>query len=81
MEKKDWCTKFPEYWYSWSFKKIYIGDCCKKHDDVDDDRGGCDSTAFMKCLLNKRIMGGSMIFAMASLACWVKYPFKMKKRV
>ena len=89
MEKKDWCTKFPDNWYQWYlykgfiplWRKVCIGDICEDHDDIDDARGGCDSTAFAKGLIKRKVVAGVAIFTFASIACWVKYPFKMMKRV
>ena len=76
---KDWCTGFPEHWYTWTFKKVYIGDCCEKHDNIGGK--GCSSSKFIKCLIKKRILGGFTIFAVATLACWIKYPYDMLKRL
>lgn len=70
-KKQDWCTGFPEYWYVWTslfrWKKVYIGDCCKDHDET------CKSRAFLKCLENKRIVGRYAITLVASLACLIRY--------
>ena len=83
---KDWCTSFPEHWVSWRFswkpwKVIYIGDCCKKHDNVDDENGGCATHDFIECLMTQHVVGAIFIALGASIACWVKYPFKMIRRV
>lgn len=77
---KDWCTGFPEYWYQWyigSFyiprlRKVYIGDLCKKHDNVGGK--GCAAHAFGAGLYNRNILFGGAIFGIASVACWIKYP-------
>jgi len=74
-EKQDWCTKFPEYWYQWylgkfyipKMRKIYIGDCCKKHDE------NCSTKAFIKCLKKKNVVGRYAITLVASTACLVRY--------
>ena len=79
---KDWCTNFPEYWYQWyryGIRKVYIGDECKKHDNIDGK--GCSSHAFAKGLWSKRVIGGTLIFAIASIACWYKYPKDMKHKL
>lgn len=81
MSKQDWCTSFPEHWVNWKFQKVYIGDICKDHDDVEDKRGGCDSTKFAKGLWKRKVMLGLPIFLGASIACWVKYPLNMFKRI
>ena len=64
---KDHCTMFPEYWYTWKFKKIYIGDMCKEHDKR------CGSHGFFKDTWNARLVGAVLIASTASLACWYKY--------
>jgi len=68
---KDYCTKFPEYWYQWvswfKWKRVYIGDCCKKHDD------NCSTKVFLKCLKRKSIVGRYTITLVASLACLIRY--------
>ena len=74
-ETKDYCTGFPEYWYNWKFEKVYIGDICKKHDEA------CSSHGFYKNLWNARIVGAVLIATVASIACWVKYPKNMIKRL
>ena len=78
---KDWCTYFPEYWYTYNNGKVYIGDLCKAHDDVEDPRGGCASHTFIKGLLERRIVGAIGIFTVASIACWIKYPRGMWRRL
>ena len=79
--KEDYCTHFPEKWITWKFKVIYIGDLCKDHDDDDDKRGGCASHKFLKDLISKRVIGALLIFIVASIACWIKYPSQMIKRI
>lgn len=75
---KDWCTSFPEYWVAWrlppSWKefwkvwhKIYIGDCCKDHDN------DCNTHSFFKCLRSKRIVGGIAISLGGMFGCLFKY--------
>ena len=78
---KDYCTGFFERWPQWSGKMFDLSICCEKHDNEDDPKGGCSSTEFIKCLIKNKVVGGILIFGVASVACWVKYPFKMMKRV
>jgi len=60
---KDWCTGFPE-----TFKDIYIGDCCKKHDKT------CSTRDFYVCLKNKIGKFHATWIAMGgSIGCWIKY--------
>lgn len=71
----DHCTNFPEHWVRWDLneyklpviRKIYIGDCCKKHD------AECSTWVFAKCMWLNRVIGGSLIVTVASLACLFKY--------
>ena len=82
---KDWCTGFPDYWFRWGeglrWEYVYIGDLCKRHDDDDDPRGGCDSTAFIEGLLERRVVGAIVIFMVSSVSCWVRYPLAMLRRL
>jgi len=83
---KDYCTgffeRFPRWQLSWKpWRVIDISEICKAHDDEDDERGGCDSTKFAKGLIKNRVVGGLLIFSIASIACWVRYPLNMIKRV
>ena len=72
---KDWCTGFPEYWYQWylgrfnipMIRKIYIGDCCKKHDD------DCSTKVFINCLKKNNVVGRYAITTVAAAACLLKY--------
>ena len=75
MSKKDYCTWFPEYWYTWKFKKIYIGDICKEHDK------NCGSHGFYKNTWKARLIGAVLIATVASIACWIKYRKLMKEKV
>ena len=72
---KDYCTGFPEYWYNWTGKKMYIGNLCKKHDDR------CGTKDFYKDLWRHRIVGAVAIATVASIACWVKYPKLMSSKL
>ena len=71
MKKKDWCTKFPEYWYRWKtwyrWEKVYIGNCCEKHDE------NCSTKVFINCLKKNRIVGRYAITLVAATACLVRY--------
>jgi hypothetical protein len=75
MSKKDWCTWFFENWYSYTEGKIYLGKLCKEHDKQ------CSSTVFAKLLWKHKVVGGSLIWLIASTACWIKYFKHMKERV
>lgn len=70
--KKDYCTLFPDIWFkiTWRFKivKVYIGDCCKDHDET------CSTRKFFLCLKHK--IGeffATLIAFGGSVGCWVKY--------
>ena len=77
--KKDHCTLFPEYWAVWvrpfRWKIIYIGDCCKKHDE------DCSTHAFAYCLWKRRAVGSYLIVLGGGIGCLVKYPRKIVKRI
>ena len=74
-KNKDWCSGFPEYWYQWYIgrfyiplmRKVYIGDCCKKHDD------DCETKVFIECLKKRNIAGRYAIALVAASACLIKY--------
>jgi len=74
-KKTDWCTGFPEYWLQWylgrfyipKMRKIYIGNCCEKHDE------NCSTKAFIKCLKKHNIVGRYSITLVASTACLFRY--------
>ena len=70
----DYCTGFFEHWYTWKFKKIYIGEFCKKHDEA------CGTFGFFKDLWNARVVGAIPIATVASIACFFKYPRKIINR-
>ena len=82
---KDYCTWFPEHWVRWGedlrWEVVYIGHLCKDHDDDEDPRGGCDSSAFIKGLLELRVVGAIVIFVVSSIVCWVRYPISMLRRL
>ena len=75
-----WCTMWPETW-----RGVYIGDpCCKNHDLTLSTHG------FAKCLYTKFRTKLSVresrfwtiwITGGASIACWVRCPIKMMRRV
>ena len=81
---KDYCTGFPDYWYRWGYnlrwERIYIGHLCRDH-DISEESKECSSTRFFKGLWSHRVVGTIPIFIVASIACWVKYPFRMMKRI
>jgi len=82
--EKDHCSGFFEKWPQWDgikWKMFDLSTCCEIHDDEEDPQGGCASTEFIKCLVKNKVVGGILIFGVASIACWIKYPFKMIKRV
>lgn len=68
---KDYCTKFPEYWYCWvnfyKWEKLYIGDCCEIHDE------NCSTKRFIECLKKKNVVGRYLITLVASTACLIRY--------
>ena len=70
----DYCTCFPEYWYTWYGKKIYIGDMCKRHDD------GCATHTFYRDTWNARLIGAVVIATVATLACVIRYPKMMGRK-
>jgi len=71
----DHCTGFFENWYTWTGKKIYIGDLCKAHDDR------CGTHGFYIDTWKARLIGAIAISTIATLACWVKYTSKMIKKI
>ncbi len=68
---KDYCTAFPEYWYTWEspirWKRTYIGDCCEGHDT------DCKTSRFFKCLRSKKIVGGLLITLGGAIGCLIRY--------
>ena len=68
---KDYCTMFPEY-----VQGIYIGDCCKIHDDT------CSTMKFFRCLKSKlsefvfNIEIAFLITVGGTIGCLVKYTKK-----
>ena len=71
MEKKDYCTWFPESW-----RGVDISGCCKIHDD------NCGTHSFYKCLRAKIGRVPSAIIAVGGgLGCWVKYTRRMFRRL
>lgn len=69
------CTGFPEHWYTWKLKKIYIGHICKEHDKR------CGSHSFYKDTWNARLIGAVTIASIASLACWIKQRKLMREKL
>lgn len=72
---KDHCTGFPENWYTWTGKKIYIGDICKKHDER------CGTHGFYNDTWKARLIGAVLISTVATIACWWKYRKLMKDKI
>lgn len=71
MEPKDFCTWFPENWVG-----VYIGDCCKNHDDT------LSTHSFFKCLKSKiGWFHASYITLGGLIGAMVKYPKRMFKRM
>lgn len=71
MVMKDYCSYFPEYW-----RKIYIGDCCKIHDD------SCGTHSFFNCLKTKITRVESFIITIGgAIGCWFIQPTRMWNRI
>ena len=72
---KDWCTGFPEYWMQWYLYKgfipltrvMYIGHCCRKHDDE------CRTKVFIDCMTNNNVVGSYLIVGISAIVCYFKY--------
>ena len=82
--EKDYCTWFPEYWYTWKFKRIYIGNFCKEHDNEPKEGkefSGCRNTSFYKKTWEARLIGAVAIATIASIACFVFYPKEQTERI
>ena len=63
QSKKDYCTMFPENW-----KGVYIGDCCKVHDET------CSTVKFFLCLKGKVGLFSALLISIGgALGCMVKY--------
>lgn len=68
---KDYCSFFPEYW-----RKIYIGDCCKIHDEK------CGTKSFYTCLSKKLTKIEAIAIAIGGgLGCWFKQPSRMWNKI
>jgi len=71
MEKKDYCTGFPEKWLG-----VDISDCCAKHDE------NLGTHSFYACLKSKiGWFHASYITAGGAIGAWVKYTRTMIKKV
>jgi len=69
-EKKDYCT-----WFQDTFLGIYIGDCCKIHDEE------CSTHKFFNCLQTKlNSTWSTLITTSGAIGCWFKYTSKMFKK-
>lgn len=86
------CTAFPEYWYQWylykgwipAWRKVYIGDMCKAHDNEPnegEDFKGCRNSKFYKDTWNANLVGSLGIATVASVACFIKYPTIQVRKV
>jgi len=71
---KDYCSFFPEYWYSWEGKVIYLGYCCMVHDEK------CSFSDFFMCMWRVRVIGTIPIALIAGIACWIRHTKLMIKR-
>lgn len=71
MEKKDYCSGFPEKW-----RGKDISECCKLHDET------LGTHSFYKCLRSKiGWFHASYITLGGAIGAWVKYTKIMIKRV
>ncbi len=71
MEKKDYCTWFPDVWLG-----MDISECCKRHDDT------LGTHDFYQCLKSKIGWFHALyITAGGAIGAWVKYPLAMKKKI
>ena len=70
-KKKDYCTWFPD-----TFMGIYIGDCCKIHDEE------CSTSKFFICLRKKLgYTWSTLITTGGAFGCWIRYTKQMIKRL
>jgi len=83
MEDKDYCTGFPEYWWTWKGEYIYIGNLCKEHDNNDGVSRfkGCSNTKFFNSTWRARLIGAVIIATVASIMCFIKFPKRQSKRI
>lgn len=84
MKKKDYCTWFPEKWITWKFKIVDTSWMCKDHDNEPkegEEFKGCRNSGFYKNTWNARLIGAVAISTIASIACFIKFPWKQKERV
>lgn len=76
MKKKDYCTCFPEY-----IEGIYIGSCCKTHDNSVGKKGTYNIfTPHIKFYHNLRYKGvskkWSLIIALGgAFLTWIRQPY------
>lgn len=83
----DYCTAFPEHWVRWKkfedwrllkfwelWEVIYIGGCCKIHDDT------WKARPFLSCLRRERVVGKCLITAGGTLGVWFHKYVRNKKR-
>lgn len=70
--KKDFCSFFPEHVYivvKWfRLKRVYIGDCCKGHDE------DCSFKRFFKCIAEIAGKVWAVIIATGGeIGCWTRH--------
>lgn len=77
--ESDGCTGFFQTWIRWktfySWELFNLRPLCVEHDNR------CGSHGFFKGLRDARAVGGFFIWLVAVVACWIKYPKLMKKKV
>jgi len=86
---KDYCTGFFENWVRWVkpkwkgfvlsslfiWKVFPLSILCKEHDEK------CSTHTFFRLLKEYKVVGGFLIGAIATIACWIKYTKHMKERL
>lgn len=80
MQVKDYCTLVPDY-----IKGVYVGDCCKKHDNMVGEKGTYNPftphIVFFKCMKSKVSISYSLLYAVGgTLGSWLKYPYFAYKK-
>jgi len=86
---KDHCTGFFENWVRWKkpswkgfvlaslfiWEVFALSELCKEHDKK------CSAHTFAKLLWKYKVVSGFLIWLVATIACWIKFPFKLFKRL
>jgi len=71
--KKDYCTLFPESWYTricGQWIKVDISPCCQQHDET------CSMKKFFKCLERKiDVVSATLITLGGTVGCWTRHPW------